>query len=382
MAAPSTPLSAPALTRRALNRATLHRQLLLAREPRSVLDTVTHLAGMQAQAPLAPHVGLWTRLVDYDPAELDALYEQRTVLRASLMRATVHLVAAADALAWQVMLAPISVRSVQGAFGKALAGVDTEALARTAEHLLTDAPRTTADLGRLLAGRFPGYEPAALAYGARGRLGLVQVTPRGQWGAGAGPAHTTIAAWLGRAPGPAPTPDGIFLRYLAAFGPAGVADAQQWSGLTRLSEAAERLRPQLRVVRDEDGRELFDLPDAPRPDPDTPAPVRFLPAYDNLLLSYADRSRVIVNGRRPPLPPGNGSRAGTVLVDGLWHGIWKLETATTGSSAATGKAVLTVTAFGPVRAGDREQIEAEGVRLVSFVLPDAAAVDAVIAAEA
>ena len=358
---------APVLTRRALNRATLGRQLLLERADRTALQTISDLAGMQAQAPLSPHVGLWTRLRGFDPAELDALYEQRRVVRASLMRATVHLVDARDALAWRALVAPVSVRSVNGAFGKHLTGVDLTALTAAAEELLIEAPRTTQELGRLLAERFPGREPTALAYGARARLDLVQVTPRGQWGAGGPAAHTTMKTWLGDAHAhsgadAAATPDEMFLRYLAAFGPASVADAQAWSGLTRLAEVAERLRAQLRTFRDEDGRELFDLPGAAHPSPGVPAPVRYLPEYDNLLLSHADRSRVIVDGRKPPLPAGNGARAGTLLVDGFWQGVWQLDRS---ADAAT----LTVTTFVQLSPAQHEEAEWEGTRLLDFIAP-------------
>jgi Winged helix DNA-binding domain len=376
MAAPSSPSAAPVLTRRALNRATLHRQLLLGRAHRTAFDTVEHLAGMQAQAPLSPHVGLWTRLHGYDPAELDALYRQRSVLRANLMRATVHLVTAEDALAWRPLTARVMLRSVNAAFGKRLVGVDRAALAAAAQELLTEAPRTSVQLGRLLSEKFPGYDPDALAYGARGHLDLVHAAPRGQWSAGsAATAHTTYAAWLGQTPDQAAAPDGMFLRYLAAFGPATVADAQAWSGLTRLNEVAERLRPHLRTFRDEDGREVFDLSQAERPDPDVPAPARFLPEYDNLLFSHADRSRVIVGGRRPPLPPGNGARAGTLLVDGMWRGVWKIIR----ESADT--AALKVSTFGPAAKTDRDQIEQEGDRLLEFVAADASAKEVVITAE-
>lgn len=368
MAAASTPPAAPVLTRRALNRATLQRQLLLARARTGAFEAVEHLAGMQAQAPLAPHVGLWTRLHGYDPADLDRLYQDRSVVRANLMRATVHLVTAADALAWRPLTAQVMLRSVNSAFGKRLDGLDRQALTAAAGELLSESPHTSVRLGRLLSERFPGYDPDALAYGARGHLDLVHATPRGQWNArGAATTHTTYAAWLGRTPDQPADPDGMFLRYLAAFGPASAADAQAWSGLTRLGEVADRLRPRLRTFRDEGGRELFDLPQAERPDPDTPAPVRFLPEYDNLLLSYADRGRVIPGGRKPPLPPGNGARSGTLLLDGTWHGTWKI------TRDAARAPALTVSTFGPIAGADREQIEREGARLLAFATADASA---------
>lgn len=336
--------------------------MLLERSALRPQDAVHLLAGLQAQAPLAPHVGLWTRLRDFRPAALDELYDARRVLRANLMRATVHLVTTEDALHWQALLAPIGARSVQAAFGRRLTGIDLDALTRAAYQLLQDSELSTAELGRLLAEQFPGYEADALAYGARGRLGLVHVPPRGKWNATAPTRQTTFAAYLGREPDPVAAPDEMFLRYLAAFGPASVQDAQAWSGLTRLSEVAARLLPELVVFRDETGRTLYDLPHAPRPSEFIGAPVRFLPEYDNLFFGYADRSRFVPDGRKPPIPPGNGARTGTVFVDGEWRATWKIAL-----PRDCGTAVLTVTRLAKTSAAEDEAIEDEGLRLARFI---------------
>lgn len=149
------------------------------------------------------------------------------------------------------------------------------------------------------------------------------------------------------------------LRYLAAFGPATVKDVQAWCWLTRLGEVVERLRPDLRTFHDEAGNELFDLPNAPRPDPATPAPPRFLPEYDNLLLSHADRSRVLPDGRKVPLPGGNGASVGTVLLDGYVQGIWK-------KTRQRNTATLRITHFAPLSAAERAAVVEEGERLLSF----------------
>ena len=188
---------------------------------------------------------------------------------------------------------------------------------------------------------------------------LVQVPPRGVWG-GTGQATLDHARGVaGRAARPDPSPDDLVMRYLAAFGPAtrhgrpGVVRAHP-SG-----EVVDRLRPRLRTFRDEDGNELFDLPDAPRPDPDTPAPPRFLPEYDNLLLSHADRTRVIAADRRTPLFPGNGAAMGTFLVDGFARGTWRI--ARDGDAAT-----LNLEPYERLSKADTAAVTAEGERLLEF----------------
>jgi hypothetical protein len=351
------------LSARALGRATLARQLLLERASNTTaLAAIEWLGGMQAQAPHAPYVGLWTRLEGFDPAELSELITSRLAVRAPLMRATLHLVSARDCLRLRPVVQPVIARAFAGAPFD-ISGADTETLLEAGRALLAERPSTRPELGATLSERWPNVDPESLAQAITYLVPAVQVPPRGVWGQGGAARWTTVEAWLGRPLETLGSAEEIVLRYLAAFGPATVKDVQTWSGLTRLADVADRLRPRLRVFRDEHGAELLDLPEAPRPDPDTPAPPRFLPEYDNLLLSHADRSRFIAGGRRVPLPPGPGARSGTLLVDGVLSGTWRIST-------RRDTAALDIAPFHRVREPDA--ITAEGERLLRFAVEDAA----------
>jgi winged helix DNA-binding protein len=357
--------AADVLGRRALGRATLARQLLLGRARLPVPDALEHLVGLQAQAPDAPYVGLWSRLDGFDAAELAQALAGRDAVRVRLMRATIHLVTAADCTVLRPWVQPVLDRAFAGqAFASELAGLDIGDVLSAAAALLAHEPMTGAELRRALASRWPGRDPASLGYAVTYLLPVVQVPPRGIWGS-RGPARWAAAEpWLGRGLVQQPDPGQLLVRYLAAFGPATVADAQTWSGLTRLAEVADRLGPALRRFRDEDGRELLDLPDAPRPSPDTPAPPRFLPEYDNVLLSHADRSRIVPANRAIPLPPGNGGTRGTLLAGGMLAGTWRI-------TRSSGKATLRIDPFAPLSTPDADAVTDEGIRLLAFVAPQA-----------
>jgi hypothetical protein len=361
-------MTEPVLSLRALNRATLARQLLLERSPLAPLDAVEHLVGLQAQNPLDPYAALWSRLEGFEPGPLGDLLEAREVVRIVVMRGTIHLVSAADALVLRPLVQPVldaELTHHQEHKGH-LAGLDlTEPLA-LARELLDTAPRTMAQLRAALGEAFPALDAAALAYACRNHLALVQIPPRGVWGKKLQVTYATTEAWLGRSVDPAPSIDEVVLRYLRAFGPATVADVAAWSRLTAQGEVLERLRPQLRTFRDERGRELFDVPDGVRPDPDTPAPVRFLPEYDDVLLGHADRSRFHPGGH--PHDFGHLDRAihGTVLHDGTVAATWNLQ-----RDAKAGTATLAVSLGAPLPKRAVAAIEAEGRRFLAF-LTDAA----------
>ncbi|MFF4801346.1 winged helix DNA-binding domain-containing protein [Streptomyces sp. NPDC001351] len=472
-----TTATAPVLGTRALNRATLERQLLLRRSPLSAKAAVEHLLGLQAQNVKPPYYALAARLDGFTPEELSGLMADREVVRIVTMRSTIHTHTAADALTLRPLVQPARDRELTN-FRKGLAGVDLDRLAALARHLVEAEPRTMKQLREALQTEWPDADPQALAIAARCKLPLVQVTPRGLWGRSGQVALTTAEHWLGRGPAarsmpPAATPpsatspganppsatapdtaapgavplaeaehgaawpsatapsaaspaaaaegrasssagapgaassaaavpgavspavtaqsagarsaasssagapaagspaaavpasrapavpsaDATVLRYLAAFGPASVKDMQTWAGLTRLRDVFERLRPQLVTFRDEGGVELFDLPEAPRPDAETPAPPRFLPEFDNLLLSHADRTRVVPAEYWGRSWAGNQAYC-TFLVDGFLAGVWKL-----------GEGALVVEPFGTLGKAQRADVVEEAVRMLDTMHP-------------
>ncbi|WP_329455540.1 winged helix DNA-binding domain-containing protein [Streptomyces sp. NBC_01497] len=359
-ARPSAPAPSPPLIgRTALNRAFLARQLLLERHAMSALDAVGRLVGLQAQAPTPPYYGLWGRLVDFTPEQLSGPLGDRRAVRITLMRGTVHLVGAQDCRALRPWVQPFLERFAEDVHGRDLPGVDRAELVAEARGALAERPRTAAELGELLRDRWPQSPAAALATVARTLLPLVQIPPRGLWGRSGGTTYATAEDWLGGPLDSVPDPEALVLRYLAAFGPATVKDIQTWSGVTRLRAVAERLRPRLVALRDEAGNELLDLPGAPRPGPDVPAPVRLLAPYDNAILAHADRTRIISDAHRRAIATKNGVIPGTVLVGGFVRGAWRLAADRTGTT-------LEVRLFAPVTRRERAGLAEEGERLLSF----------------
>jgi hypothetical protein len=370
-------MSAEVLSLRAINRALLSRQLLLDRpslpaddssraRAAVVLQTVEHLVGLQAQAPFPPYYGLQSRLDGFRPDDLAALITSRSVVRIALMRGTIHLVSARDCLPLRRLIQPVIERGMRNTFGRQLAGVDVAALAAAGRTLVESEPMTFSQLGQALAERWPDHPPPALAQGVRALVPLVQVPPRAVWGLAGQARHTSAEHWLGQPVQPPQETSqaglaGLVTRYLGAFGPAAVRDVAAWSGLTGLKAVMERLRPSLVTFRDEQGAELFDLPTAPRPGGDVPAPVRLVAEFDNLVLSHSDRSRVISPENTKRLYTLNGVIPGTVLVDGFVAGMWRL-------ARSRDAATLTIELFGPAR--ERDAMEREAGRVLAFCSPD------------
>ncbi|WP_318212842.1 winged helix DNA-binding domain-containing protein [Streptomyces sp. SJL17-1] len=367
----------PVLGARALNRATLDRQLLLRPASLGVTEAVEHLLGLQAQNTKPPYYALAARLDGFRPEQLSALMESREVARIVTMRSTVHTHTARDAVALRGLAQPGAIDRELALFVSrgGLDGVDLDRLADLARALVEERPRTPKELREELLPHWPGADPQSLSVAARCLLPLVQVTPRGLWGRGGKVALTTTDQWFdasaGRTADGAADLDETVLRYLGAFGPASVKDMQTWCGLTKLGPAFERLRPRLLVFQDERGTELFDLPDAPRPDEDTPAPPRFLPEFDNLLLSHADRTRVVPAELRGRTWTGNQAHR-VFLLDGFLAGIWHLD-------EGKDRTTLTLGPFARVTRGERGALTSEAERTLQLMSPPGTPYDIVLA---
>jgi len=368
-------IGADLLSQRQLARATLARQLLLERARQTPLDAVAHLVGLQAQVPTDPYLALWSRLEGFDPGDLAGLMLNRHVVRIVVMRSTIHLVTADDCTVLRPFAQPVIDRELRARRDVApgLAGVDLVPVLAFAHEAMTEQPRSPTALRALLGERFPDLDPGALAAACRNHLPLVQVPPRGVWGRSGGVTYAPADTYLGRALADPPPIDEIVLRYFAAFGPASAADLAAWSGLTGARELIDRVLPRLREFRDERGKQLFDLPDAPRPGADVPAPPRFLPEYDNVLLSHADRSRFRPDDDGRRLAAGTRAVRGAVLNDGAGVGTWRTEPRDDGSTT------LVVDHLDALSKRDQRAIAAEGRAMHAFLQPDAEPVDVAFA---
>jgi hypothetical protein len=348
------------LTRSALNRATLARQMLLAREKTDALSAIARLLAMQAQEARPPYLGLWTRLVGFRAADLTQLLLERQVVRATAMRGTLHLMATDDYLALRETLQPMLSEAVKSVLRTRAEGLDFDAVVAEGSAFFGERSRTFEEFREQLERAHPGGDARAMAYAVRLSLPLVQVPAMTDWGF---PARTQFAlaeTWLEKMVDTLARPETLVRRYLAAYGPATVSDAQAWSGMKGLSAAFEALRPELVTFLSEEGKELFDVPDAPRPSEETLAPVRFLPEFDNLLLAHADRRRIIADDHRKRIVTPNLRVLPTFLVVGLVAGTWRLE-------QKKKSATLTIEPFEPLPVRVQAELAEEGARLVEFL---------------
>ncbi|MGE0060119.1 MAG: winged helix DNA-binding domain-containing protein [Dehalococcoidia bacterium] len=354
------------VTNRQLNRTLLDRQMLLEKRRMSALEAVEKLVGLQAQEPLPPYIALWNRLDAFDPLELSQHLADRSAVRVTLMRGTVHLVSAEDSLQIRPLVQPVLDRMYRsGVWAKGVNGDHLEAIREVGRRIVEETPLTTKQLGEALQPLWPENDGHSMAYAMHALAPMVHVPPRGLWGGVGQTTVTTLESWLGRDLDPAPAIEDMVRRYLRVFGPASVMDMQSWCGLTRLSEVFERLRPELRSYQDESGRELFDLATSELASPDLPAPVRFNPVYDNLFISHADRSRLGTREFQKMMTAANGFFA-TFMVDGVFRGRWELKRDRQRS------AVLSIMPFAtPLSKTDAAAVEEEAQRLLTFLASDA-----------
>jgi hypothetical protein len=355
---------------RALNRALLARQSLLRRASTTPERVIDNLVGLQTQAPNAPYFGLWSRIERFTHQHLAQLLRDRQVVRIALMRSTLHLVTASSCLSLRPLVQPALSRALAASFGRMLRGVDLDEVACAGRELVEEHPRTLAEIGTRLAVRWRDRNAAALAQTVRALVPLVQLPPRGVWGHGGAARHTSAEHWLESSLGAPDSAESLVMRYLAAFGPASTRDAQKWSGLTRLGPVFERLRSRLRVFPDENGVDVFDLPEAPRPEPDAHAPPRFLPEFDNVLLSYVNNSRILDQADRSAVFTSNGVIRATFLVDGFVRGTWQI---VRDRAAAT----LVIEPFRTLTKADASSVADEGERLLRFATTDTGTRDVV-----
>jgi len=357
-------MTAVPMTMRHLNRATLARQMLLARHDTTVPAAVERLLGVQAQMPKPPFVGLWTRVHGVTREGVADLLRTRVLVRATTMRGTLHLMTAADYLALRTAMQAGLDHGLRAILGARLGGLDRERMVEVATAHLAQ-PRTFDEVRAHLLAAFPGGDERAMGYSVRLTLPLVQVPGAAEtWAYAAQAPFIAARTWLKRPPARGDAPDALVLRYIAGYGPVTVTDAQAWLGIPALKPVFERLRPSLITLRGPGKAELFDLPDAPRPDAETPAPVRLLPEWDNLLIGRGDERFVPAARRKAVFLPGLRVAA-TLLVDGTVAGTWTVERK---KAAAT----LTVTPFGKLSKAVRAEVEQEGEAALQFLEPDAA----------
>ncbi|MFI0355734.1 winged helix DNA-binding domain-containing protein [Actinomadura sp. 9N407] len=353
------------LSGRALNRAVLERQLLLSRSDAPALEAIRLLIGLQAQDPNLPYLSLWARLRGFRHEDFTRLLYERDIVRSSVLRATQHVVTADDYLWLRPLVQPIVFKALRAGYWRDIEDWDLDELAAAARELLDGEMLTRPQIGKRLAERWPGRDRTVLGRTVQALLELVHPPPSGTWNTFGATPFALAEEWIGRPLQRNPSPDELIRRYLAAYGPASVKDFQMFSGLRRMDDAFDRLRPGLRTFRDESGAELFDVPGAPLPDPGVPAPARLLTDLDNLLLAYADRTRMMTVEQRKIVCVGAWVKA-TLLIDGKVQGVWTVE-----RDKGAAKATLTIELFAPLSASEREDAESEAAGLLAFAHPDA-----------
>lgn len=349
------------LTTRTLNRTLLARQHLLERADLSVPEMCDHLVGLQAQDVPPPFIGLWSRLADFDPATVSAGLMDRSLVRITLMRGTIHLVTPPDARRIAPLIQPEleKIPFRKGFNYGAMVGLDPDEVRERGEAVLGDAPVPVAQLRARAAELYPDRDPGAVVQTWLYQLPVLQTPPRGMWRDNSRPVWSRVHPWLGAPLDPAYPVAELVVRYLRAFGPATTMDMQTWSKLPGMKAAVAELGDRLRTYTDERGRTLYDLADAELADPELPAPVRLLGWYDNALLSHQDRTRIV-----PTAPPRTqATLASPILIDGFLAGMYKVFPDKTAAR-------LRISPNRDWTAREKTEVEAEAGALLAFLEPD------------
>lgn len=353
---------------RDLNRALLARQMLLDRQGVSVSEAIERLDGLQAQEARPPFIALWSRLKGFRREDLLKALADRSVVKATFARGTLHLVSAADYLAFRTTHARVLEAAMLPEM-KAMAEVVPVADLITAAHrVLTDGAATFAELRAMLAERWPDLNERHMGYAVRLNLPLVATPDDSPWGGKAGAAFALADLWLRKAPTEAEDLEGIVRRYLAAFGPATVADIQTFTGFKGLKGVVEGM--DLATFHNAAGKTLYDVKDGLFADAGTSSPVRFLADFDGVMLAHADRARIISEENRKRLGNKNLRVPAVFLVDGFAAGSWSL-------AATKTKATLTATPFEALTKSAKDALSTEGEALLRFVAPEAKTVGVV-----
>ena len=347
------------LTRRELNRALLERQLLLERKALSATKAVERLGGLQAQSTTSPYLSLWTRLEGFERDQLVRALEGRRLVKAIIQRGTLHIVTPSDFWAFSTARRELGGILWPPSYAARLPTARLAELAASVAAELEGVEMTFKEVRALLEPHEqPGLSPTFIWRRIQGQASIVHVPPSGIWGYGGHGVYTAAEGTVaGRPPPHEEAFDRLVRSYLAAYGPATKQDIGQWAGIPRIAPIAASLQRQsLRTFRDEQGRILYDLQRAPLPAADTTAPVRLVPRFDDLVLSHADRSRIL--GDVPPsrIVTNNGLVHATILVDGFVAGTWQLD-----------KGRVTLEPFAPLRPNDKRALKDEIERVESFV---------------
>ena len=355
------------LTHKDLNRATLARQFLLERSDTGISEAVGFLVGLQAQQSNDPYIALWSRLKGFRHEDLTQLITDRELIRATSMRGTLHLHTADDMIGIRSLVSPFLQQMWRSNFQKRFGDHDPGKVIAAGRKLLDKGSMSAGDLNKALLAKFPGGEAIALSVLLQVHDILVQIPPTRIWGNSSAPILTRIENWV---PEPHNRPMALrdlVRRYIRAFGPVNAADMATWSRLTRIGPEFEAIKKELVTFEDVDGRTLYDFPDAPRPQADTPAPIRFLPLYDNVYLGYENRRRMLSEETAHLINMFQNFKP-AVLIDGTANAGWTI-------SVKKGEAVLEIEPYRKLLKREMREIEAEGSAFLRFMKADARSSD-------